>query len=538
MRRPTPTATGTGWPTRAAARCSSTTPPARTSSSRRRSRTSTPITPPCRGFPPTGCAPTSGTTSPRSPQNVHVLAKLDESTYEEEDGTPAADDHPIAWCSNFDRGRSFYTALGHNGTAWQEPATASTSRARSSGPSGAGARRLRRAARRHPDRRVLRQGHARRQHREPDGDRDRPGRQRLLRRARRQGQVLQRDDPLGPHRRHDPGAPRQRERPARHRAGPELRHQQVAVPLLQRARRPRSSTSRASRRRRRQHRHGLREGPAEDPAPADRLLPLVRLHDLRPGRPAPSPPATTTSTPPSQGYAPLDDDVLRNNPGDNPDADRAYDSRRTSGNTNDLRGKILRIKPRRTARTDPGGQPVPAVRVRSGEDQARDLHDGPPQPVPDPGRPGDGLGLQRRGRPRRQRENANRGPRGYDELNQIRQAGNMGWPYCIADNKAYRDWTSPPARRARRSTAPAARTTPPTTTPAWPRRRRPTGALLWWPYSPYPAGFPWATAPTAIPTGAGGPRSPGRSTTSTRRCIGHEASGLLRRQGLLRRLVA
>ena len=30
-----------------------------------------------------------------------------------------------------------------------------------------------------------------------------------------------------------------------------------------------------------------------------------------------------------------------------------------------------------------------------------------------------------------------------------------------------------------------------------------TGALLWWPYSPYPAGFPWATAPTAIPTGSG-----------------------------------
>src|SRR3712207_9040088 len=40
-------------------------------------------------------------------------------------------------------------------------------------------------------------------------------------------------------------------------------------------------------------------------------------------------------------------------------------------------------------------------------------------------------------------ENANRGSRGYDELNQIRQAGNMGWPYCIADNKAYRDWTFP-----------------------------------------------------------------------------------------------
>ena len=33
-----------------------------------------------------------------------------------------------------------------------------------------------------------------------------------------------------------------------------------------------------------------------------------------------------------------------------------------------------------------------------------------------------------------------RGPRGYDEINQAREAGNYGWPYIIADNKAYYDY--------------------------------------------------------------------------------------------------
>ena len=37
-------------------------------------------------------------------------------------------------------------------------------------------------------------------------------------------------------------------------------------------------------------------------------------------------------------------------------------------------------------------------------------------------------------------DSATRGPRGYDEINQAREAGNYGWPYMIADNKAYRDY--------------------------------------------------------------------------------------------------
>ncbi|CAE7439517.1 unnamed protein product, partial [Symbiodinium sp. CCMP2456] len=32
-----------------------------------------------------------------------------------------------------------------------------------------------------------------------------------------------------------------------------------------------------------------------------------------------------------------------------------------------------------------------------------------------------------------------RGPRGYDEVNQAKKAGNFGWPYFIADNQAYHD---------------------------------------------------------------------------------------------------
>ena len=80
------------------------------------------------------------------------------------------------------------------------------------------------------------------------------------------------------------------------------------------------------------------------------------------------------------------------------------DDRRSTLNTNDLRGKILRIKVKDTitrgrqqgrhgtARRlhDPGGQPAtrsyPAVAAGDRRSSARDLRDGLPQPVPDPGR--------------------------------------------------------------------------------------------------------------------------------------------------------
>lgn len=41
---------------------------------------------------------------------VHVLMTADESSYT---GGQMGDDHPIAWCSNFDGGRTFYTGIDH-----------------------------------------------------------------------------------------------------------------------------------------------------------------------------------------------------------------------------------------------------------------------------------------------------------------------------------------------------------------------------------------------------------------------------------------
>ena len=46
--------------------------------------------------------------------DVKVLATVDESTYVEEDGSDGTnDDHPIAWCSDFDGGHVWYTGMGH-----------------------------------------------------------------------------------------------------------------------------------------------------------------------------------------------------------------------------------------------------------------------------------------------------------------------------------------------------------------------------------------------------------------------------------------
>jgi len=58
--------------------------------------------------------------SPRK-SGVHVLMTVDEATYDEGDGTAAADDHPIAWCTDFDGGRVWYTGMGHTEASFDEP---------------------------------------------------------------------------------------------------------------------------------------------------------------------------------------------------------------------------------------------------------------------------------------------------------------------------------------------------------------------------------------------------------------------------------
>jgi cytochrome c len=59
-------------------------------------------------------------TNPRG--TVHVLASLDEDSYNTFNGDmgPGAADHPIAWCQNYDGGRSVYTGMGHTSAAWSD----------------------------------------------------------------------------------------------------------------------------------------------------------------------------------------------------------------------------------------------------------------------------------------------------------------------------------------------------------------------------------------------------------------------------------
>ncbi len=58
------------------------------------------------------------TANPR--EDVHVLLTLDEATYNPGSGRMGAD-HPIAWCHNFEGGRSWYEGAGHVDSAYTDP---------------------------------------------------------------------------------------------------------------------------------------------------------------------------------------------------------------------------------------------------------------------------------------------------------------------------------------------------------------------------------------------------------------------------------
>ncbi|MBK3544192.1 PQQ-dependent sugar dehydrogenase [Streptomyces sp. MBT60] len=137
----------------------------------------------------------------------------------------------------------------------------------------------------------------------------------------------------------------------------------------------------------------------------------------------------------SAGYAPIDERTDRN---------PQFDAQRSSGNTNDLRGKLLRIKP-----TADGGYTVPAgnlfapgtantrpeiyamgfrnpfrmsVDKKTGAVYIGDY--GPDAGTTDP----------------------NRGPSGQVEFNRVTQPGNFGWPYCTGTNtptETYGEYTFP-----------------------------------------------------------------------------------------------
>jgi cytochrome c len=131
----------------------------------------------------------------------------------------------------------------------------------------------------------------------------------------------------------------------------------------------------------------------------------------------------------NEGFAPLDDR----------EGFRQYDARRTSGNSNDLRGKILRIKVNEdgtysipSGNLYPEGTPKtrPEIYVQGNRNPYRISID----------QKTGFLYWGEVGPDAANNDFDQRGPRGYDEVNQAREAGNFGWPYHIGNNYAYKEY--------------------------------------------------------------------------------------------------
>ncbi|WP_455360468.1 ThuA domain-containing protein [Streptomyces sp. SYSU K21746] len=131
----------------------------------------------------------------------------------------------------------------------------------------------------------------------------------------------------------------------------------------------------------------------------------------------------------SDGYTPIDERPNRN---------PAYDARRTSGNTNDLRGKILRIKVNADASYSvpdgnlfaPGtAKTRPEIYAMGFRNPFRFSVDKPTGIVyvgdygPDAGA-----------------ADPKRGPAGKVEFARVTKPGNYGWPFCTGKNEPYVDY--------------------------------------------------------------------------------------------------
>jgi cytochrome c len=128
----------------------------------------------------------------------------------------------------------------------------------------------------------------------------------------------------------------------------------------------------------------------------------------------------------THAFAPLDD-----RPGH-----EQFDSRRTAGNSNDLRGKILRIKMKPDGTYD-----IPEGNLfKPGEPNTRPeifvMGDRNPYRI-SVDKKNNYLYWGEVGPDANKDSLATRGPRGYDELNQARTAGFFGWPLFIGPNIPY-----------------------------------------------------------------------------------------------------
>jgi cytochrome c len=182
------------------------------------------------------------------------------------------------------------------------------------------------------------------------------------------------------------------------------------------------------------------------------------------------------SNPFASGYAPVDE-----RPGRMP-----WDAQKSSANTNDLRGKIIRIHPEPDGTyTIPEGNLFPPGTAKTRTEIYTMGHRNPYRISID-----SHTGFLYWGDvgPDANVDSAGRGPRGYDEINQARSAGNYGWPHFVANNQAYYRTTFSDSV----TVVPGERFDP-----AHPINRSPNntgltelpparGAYIWYPYAPSP----------------------------------------------------
>ncbi|MBL7818388.1 MAG: ThuA domain-containing protein [Saprospiraceae bacterium] len=127
----------------------------------------------------------------------------------------------------------------------------------------------------------------------------------------------------------------------------------------------------------------------------------------------------------SNGYSPSDERPGR----------EAWDAQKSSANTNDLRGKIIRIKPNTEGGYSiPEGNLFPVGTAKTRPEIYTMGHRNPYRISVD-----QHTGYVYWGEvgPDGQKPADDRGPAGHDEVGQARKAGNFGWPHFVGDNKAY-----------------------------------------------------------------------------------------------------
>lgn len=131
----------------------------------------------------------------------------------------------------------------------------------------------------------------------------------------------------------------------------------------------------------------------------------------------------------SDGYNPVDDREERN---------PAFDARRSAGNTNDLRGKLLRITP-----TDDGGYTVPEGNLfpyNTAGTKAEIYAMGLRNPFRIEIDPDDDTIFVGDYSPDVGSPDPERGPAGQGRWIAVDEPANYGWPYCVTPDIAYHEW--------------------------------------------------------------------------------------------------